>query len=155
MAALHVRDLMSSPVTVIAPQTLLPEIERRMCELRVRHVLVTEREHIVGIVTWGDVRQARASSVPRLNTNEPDVLNELPATTLMTRDVVTVSASARLSTAAKLMVDHKIGGLPVMYQGRPVGMVTATDIVRAVVCSLATAAGAKEHDVITDTPLCT
>jgi len=140
MAALHVRDVMSSPVTVIAPQTPLPEIERRMSELLVRHVLVTERQHIVGIVTWGDVRQARSSNVPRLNTDAPELLNDLPATSLMTRDVVTVAASAPITTAAKLMVDHKIGSLPVMYQGRPVGMLTATDIIRLVAHSLAMAA---------------
>jgi CBS domain-containing protein len=123
-----------------------------MSDLRVRHVLVTEREHIVGIVTWGDVRQARSSNVPRLKTDELAVINQLPATMLMTRDVVTVAASAPLTTAARLMVDHKIGSLPVMYQGRPVGMLTATDIVRAIACSLATA-GSSEHDGVASSAL--
>jgi len=155
MTGLHVRDLMSSPVTVIAPKTPLPEIERRMGELGVRHMLVTERQRIVGIVSWGDVRQARSSHIPRLSADEVGVLDQLPAMTLMTRDVITVAASAPLATAAKMMVEHKIGSLPVMHQGCPVGMLTTTDILRAVADSLSTAASACECDVCANTVLCT
>jgi len=50
---------------------------------------------------------------------------------VMTRDVVTVNYDDPIEEAARLMVDHRIGGLPVMREGELVGIITETDIFKA------------------------
>jgi acetoin utilization protein AcuB len=56
------------------------------------------------------------------------MLSNLKVTELMTADVTTVSPDAPLEEAARIMADHKIGGLPVIEDGRLVGIITETDI---------------------------
>ena len=65
----------------------------------------------------------------------PELLERLHIKDVMTRDVVTVSASTPIQDAAQLLIDHRIGGLPVLEDGRVVGVITETDIFR-VFCTL-------------------
>lgn len=56
----------------------------------------------------------------------------------MTTPVVSVTPTTMLEEAANLLVKHKIGGLPVVDRGKPVGIITATDLLRAFVEVLGT-----------------
>lgn len=54
---------------------------------------------------------------------------DLPVTNIMTTDVVTVDRATAVTTVARLMVEHAISGIPVVEDGRVVGIVTERDIV--------------------------
>ncbi|HEY0604387.1 MAG TPA: CBS domain-containing protein [Herpetosiphonaceae bacterium] len=128
-----VRDVMQPSVTTITPATPRAEIERQMAQRGMHHLPVLEGGAIVGMISYGDVRRARASDVPRLSISEPPSASSVaPARAMMSRPVIKVAVTAPLSRAAWLMLKHKIAGLPVLRDGRLVGIITASDILREV-----------------------
>jgi CBS domain-containing protein len=60
-----------------------------------------------------------------------DLLSRLTVGEIMTKAVVTVGPRREVSEAAVLMLEHKIGALPVLEDGRLAGIVTETDLLRA------------------------
>jgi len=85
---------------------------------------VVENGILVGIITAYDV----AKVIDEVG-NKP--LDTIPVELYMTRDPITIDVNAPIEEAAKLMVKHDIGGLPVLQDGRLVGIITKSDIVRA------------------------
>ncbi|HUM37508.1 MAG TPA: CBS domain-containing protein, partial [Anaerolineae bacterium] len=71
------------------------------------------------------------------------LLSKLKVEEVMTRKVITVAPSAPIEEAARIMVDNKIGGLPVVENGRLVGIITETDIFKTTLEML----GAREPGV--------
>jgi CBS domain-containing protein len=134
MQSLRVRDLMTSPVFTVAPPTRLPVIKLFMCEKRIHRLPVVNRSRLVGIITLGDVRNAFPSDVPAIGAMEArHALDRVRAADIMRTDVITVTADALLSEAALLMLYHRISGLPVLDGNQLAGIITKSDICRAVV----------------------
>ena len=97
------------------------------------HLPVLDRGQIVGMISYGDVLRVQPSHVPRLKLHEPPIdMLDACAWTMMSRSVVTIAATAPLAQAAWLMLKHKIGSLPVLFGGRLIGIITASDILRQV-----------------------
>lgn len=133
MTTRKVRDVMQPSVISITPATPRAEIEQKMAERGIHHLPVLERGAIVGMISYGDLRRVLASDVPRLTVYEPSSDSwTAAARAMMSRSVVTVAATAPLTRAAWLMLKYKIAGLPVLRDGRLVGIVTASDILREV-----------------------
>lgn len=133
MTTLKVRDVMQPSVNSITPATSRVEIERQMSARGIHHLPVLEDGTIVGMISYGDVRRARGSDVSRLRIYEPPGESpEAAARALMSRSVINIAATAPLSRAACLMLNHKIGGLPVLRGGRLIGIITSSDILRQV-----------------------
>jgi len=117
----------------------MPVLDARhlMIEKRIRHLLVTnESGELLGIVTDRDIRlnlpsQATSLSVWELNY----LLTRLMVGKVMTQSVITVGPDREARDAAVLMLDHRIGALPVVDGGRLIGIVTETDLLRAFVRS--------------------
>jgi acetoin utilization protein AcuB len=126
-----VRDWMTpSPIT-ITPMTTLPDAHNLMKEARIRRLPVVDRGRLVGIVTLGDVREAQPSDATTLSIYELNyLLSKLTVDKIMTREPLTISPNASVRQAARLMLEQKIGGLPVMEQDRLVGIITESDIFR-------------------------
>ena len=83
----------------------------------------------MGIVSEKDLLVASPSPVSSLTVSEVHyLLNHLLVSELMTQDVITVGPDTPVEEAARIMADHKIGGLPVMEDGRLVGIITETDV---------------------------
>ncbi len=126
-----VREWMTSNPITITPQTTLPETHRLMREHKIRRLPVINKGKLVGIVTLGDIREAQPSDATTLSIYELNYLmDQVTAKEFMTQDPVTVSPDATIGEAARLMVEHKIGGLPVMEDGELVGIITETDLCR-------------------------
>ncbi|HEY7250871.1 MAG TPA: CBS domain-containing protein, partial [Methylomirabilota bacterium] len=131
-----VGDLMTTAANLITVplQTPILEARRLMLDKRIRHLLVTDADRLLGIVTDRDIRlnlpsQATSLSVWEIN----HLLLKLTVDEVMTRGVITVGPDRDARDAAQLMLDHSIGALPVTDGGALMGIVTETDVLRAFV----------------------
>ncbi len=121
------------------PVTLTPDDSFRhaMTLIRqkgIRHLPVVEGSQLVGIVTDRDIRQASPSPATSLEIHELHyLLEKVKIREMMTKKVYTVAPDTPIEEAARLMLQHKIGGLPVLQAGNLVGIITETDILSAFV----------------------
>jgi acetoin utilization protein AcuB len=122
-----------SPVTVKAGDSLLAAT-RILKEKGFKHLPVLDgKGALVGVVTDRDLKRASASDATTLEVHELlYLLDRLKLEQVMTRKPVTVSSQEAVQAAAKLMVDRKIGCLPVVDGSNLVGIVTKDDLLRLV-----------------------
>lgn len=126
-----VRKWMSGRVMTITPQTTLPEAQRIMLECKLRRLPVLKGDKLVGIVTLGDIREAKPSDATTLSIYELNyLLDQLTAKDFMTPNPITIAPDAKIAEAARLMFEQKVGGLPVVENDRLVGIITETDLCR-------------------------
>jgi acetoin utilization protein AcuB len=131
-----VRDRMSSPAVTVQPDTPFQEALRLMREQRFRRLPVVDAEgKLVGIVAERDLLHASPSPATSLSVWEMNyLLWKLRVAQIMTTRVFTVSPETPIADAARLMVEHRIGGLPVVNdEGQVLGVITETDLFRAFV----------------------
>ncbi|HUG37478.1 MAG TPA: CBS domain-containing protein [Candidatus Limnocylindrales bacterium] len=127
-----VRDLMRGPPITVGPETPMLEARQRMLTERIRHLLVVEGDEFVGIVTDRDIRLNLPSQATSLSVWEMNyLLSRLTVGKVMTRSVIKVGPDRDAREAARLMIEHKIGALPVLDGGRVIGIVTESDFLRA------------------------
>ena len=119
----------TQPVTITTDVTITKALQI-MRENQVRRLPVLDEEgRLVGIVSEKDLLYASPSPATSLSIHEMHyLLSRLRVTEFMTTDPVTISPDIPLEEAARVMTDHKIGGLPVMEDGKLVGIITETDI---------------------------
>lgn len=128
---MKVRDRMTANPITIDLNASVSDAFTLMKENNIRRLPVMDKGELRGIVTLGDLNQATPSMATSLSIHE---LNYLLARTTVKdvlpqeQEVITVSPDAYIETAAKIMRQHTISGLPVMEDGKLVGMVTETDI---------------------------
>ncbi len=129
-----VRDLMSCPPIVIDPDASLAEAEALMEAKGVRRLPVIDATgRLVGIVSYGDIREGMSASATQ-NPYAPEAQEQwLTVSDVMSANVVTVTPDTPLWKVANLMLEHKIGGLPVVDGGQVIGMITESDIFKLVV----------------------
>lgn len=133
--AVQVRDILSSPAICIDCHATLPEAFALMQEHNIRRLPVLEDRELVGILTLGDVRGALPSEVTTLNRGELGYLmQQVSVERVMRHPVITVQPETKLANAARLMVKHRISGLPVVdTDGTVLGLVTESDIFRILI----------------------
>lgn len=134
---MQVRDLMSRQVVTIGTSESCLDAVVRMQRARARHLPVVSREGLlVGIITDRDLRHLLFS--PRmfqaLGSSRVDVLLDgVHVAEIMSTDVVTTAPDTSLADAASTMRKEKVGSLPVLENGRVVGILTETDVLRHIV----------------------
>ena len=134
MKSLTVRDWMTPNPITVTPSTTVPEANTLMKQGRIRRLPVVENGKLVGIVTLGDIREASPSDATSLSIYELNYLvAQLTVEKIMTKDPVTIDPNASIKKAAKLLLEHKIGSLPVLDGGVLVGIITESDIFRVLV----------------------
>jgi acetoin utilization protein AcuB len=134
METLAVTALMSAPVVTVTPTTTLPHIRNLMRDHGIRRLPVVTNGCMVGIVTLGDVRSACPSDATTLSIYELSyMLERVTAADIMRTGVISVQAATSVVAAAALMLEHKVSGLPVLDGEQLVGIITESDIFRAVV----------------------
>jgi CBS domain-containing protein len=117
---------------IVPPATSVVEARVLMTERRIRHLLVVADDLLVGIVTDRDIRLNLPSPATSLSVWELNhLLAKLTVEQVMTRSVVIVDPARDARDAARIMVERRIGALPVLEDDRVVGIVTETDLLRA------------------------
>lgn len=127
---MFVGSRMKHPVITIGPKTSLEEALNLMSKEHIRRLPVVDQSgSLIGIVTELDLLKASPSAATSLNVWEiKSLLSTYPIEKIMTREVFTVTEDMPLEEAARIMSDHKIGGMPVVRGERVVGIITETDI---------------------------
>lgn len=138
-----VRDIMTTPVVTVRPETPLKEVARLLVERRISGVPVVDADgRVLGVVSEADflAREAGEARSPRhllwwfVAPREAAQSARLRSTTAggaMTSPAITIGPDRSLSEAAALMARSKVNRLPVVEAGRLVGIVSRADIVRA------------------------
>lgn len=139
-----VREWMSTDVITIAPETTLPEAHQIMTNEEIRRLPVVDKDgRLVGIVTIGDIRGAEPSPATSLSIWEMNyLLSTLKVEKIMTRLPKTIEAEATIGEAARVMLENRVSGLPVVdEQHQVIGIITESDIFSMVVLN----EWSKEH----------
>jgi len=104
----------ADPITTRAEASVL-EARQLMMDKHIRHLLITEGSKLLGMVTDRDIRLTLPSPAPSLSVWEISYrLAGLVVASVMTKSLVIVSPRQDAREAAVLMLDHKIGALPVV-----------------------------------------
>lgn len=134
---MKVRELMSEGVTTIEDGLTCHDAVERMMRRGVRHLAVVDkRGGVSGVVTDRDLRHYLFD--PRVlkqvgNIPVEALLKGVPVAHVMSAPAITIDADEPLESATRLMLDRKIGSLPVLDHGRLVGILTETDVLRRIV----------------------
>jgi acetoin utilization protein AcuB len=131
---LRVRDCMSVDPATVGPKDSLQKVIGLLRRRDIRSVPVIENDRLIGIVTDRDVRQV-APAYP-LFRDEAEIrryTENLTVTAAMTADPMTIAPDEPLVEAAKVLETYRISSMPVVDDGRLVGMLTVTDVLRVFV----------------------
>lgn len=122
-------ERMSHPVITVSPDTPIMEALRLMESEHIRRTPVVKDGKLVGIVAQKDLLNASPSPVTSLSVWEiHDLVSKITVKRVMTSKVITIQEDTPLEEAARLMADHRIGGLPVLHGDKITGIITETDL---------------------------
>ncbi len=113
----QISDIMSFPVATVSPDSPMHEVQALMASENIRGVMVTEESEIKGIIVLWDLKKIKKER--QWNS---------PVKAFMARDITTISSATSPATAARTMIEQDVGHLPVVHDGKMIGIVTRTDI---------------------------
>jgi CBS domain-containing protein len=116
-----VGEIMTSDVLTVEPSDTIGETAQKMVERGVSSAVVSDYGTLIGIVTERDLTRAVAG---RVHTSEARVRE------WMTSDPITLAPDATADEAAKIMLDNGFRHVPIVDQGRAVGIVSIRDVAR-------------------------
>jgi CBS domain-containing protein len=130
----RVRDLMSRPVKTLGRNDKLSAADALMRTERIRHLPVLDDDgRLAGIVSQRDLFfSALVQALGFGSTTHDKTLNSIFVKEVMSENVITTAPDTLISAAARVMVDRKIGCLPVVEGEALIGILSESDIVAAV-----------------------
>jgi acetoin utilization protein AcuB len=129
----RVRDFMTKDPLTLREDDLLRQAVELVMVRRIRHIpVLDEKGSLVGIVTDRDVQGTLPSPLSAAAPEEYEALLETtPLARIMTKSVITVGADDLAAEAVETLLADRIDGLPVVENGRVVGIFTVRDALRA------------------------
>jgi CBS domain-containing protein len=117
-----IRDLMSRNMKTVRPDSKLREVIEKMVKFHIGSIIVVQGDKPIGIITERDALRCLTESRFDLEVAE--------AKDIMSGPLVTISEDEDIEQASRLMINNNIKKLPVVMEGKLVGIVTSSDIVR-------------------------
>ena len=127
-----VRDIMTAEVTTLGRNDSLLLAKDIMNLGRVRHFPVVEDDEVVGVVSQRDLYKASLGAVMKYGEKAQRTFLEGIAVKEVMINPLTIPPGASVQEAARLMIENKIGCLPVLDGAQLVGIVTETDMLQLV-----------------------
>ena len=129
---MEVREAINKGIISIRPNTRPIEAFEKMYKEGVRRLFVMDRaENPVGVISYLDLVGMLGNIKPRTT-----ISNNLKIENIMSKDIITISAEDKIENAAILMLRADVSGLLVLENGKPVGVITKTDICRLVAAEI-------------------
>jgi acetoin utilization protein AcuB len=134
---MQIKDVMTSLPFTVRPSMSVTEARAEMSRRHIRHLIVLDEGGLLlGMVTDRDVRLNLPSPATSLSVWEVNyLLGRLTVGEIMKQPVLTVDPARDVREAARILIDHKIGALPVTDGFKLVGIVTETDLLHALAVS--------------------
>jgi len=134
---MRVAEVMTGPLVTIQHDTTVADAWSIMQARRVRHLPVLDgHRRLIGMLTDHDLRRVVLQRCEQEGPEELRArLGRLRVDEIMTWAVITVTPERDVRDAARMMRDYEVGALAVVSEDRVVGMLTTTDVIRAVVGS--------------------
>jgi acetoin utilization protein AcuB len=130
--------MVSDPITISAHASISEAIELMKIN-SIRHLpVISEENSLEGFLTLADLKQGLI----------PSMLGDLNLRDLMIKEPITVRSEDDVEVAAQLIYKHKIGGIPVVDNGKLVGIITATDILRTFIDMMGILTSTSRIDVV-------
>jgi acetoin utilization protein AcuB len=135
---MKIRDLMiPNPITITASASISDAIDLMKAN-HIRHLpVISKGKKLEGLVTLADLKQGLI----------PSMLGDVDLKDLMIKEPITVEPEDDIETAAQIIYKNKIGGLPVTRNGRLVGIITDTDLLRAFIDMMGILSSTSRLDV--------
>lgn len=129
--ATTVKEIMTKEVSTLGRNDTLDLADDIMTLARIRHLPVLDEGRVVGVVSQRDLfRSALAAALGYGENAQKRLLRTLRVKEVMQEPAITISPEASVKDATRLMLESKIGCLPVVEGHTVVGIVTETDILR-------------------------
>lgn len=121
-----VEEIMNTAVPTLTPSDTIKDAIQLLREKKIRHLpVINEEREVVGVVTDRDLKEATPSSLQEIT--DSDIL-ESPIAEIMTRNPITGHPLDFVEETASIFYDNRIGCLPIVSQGKLVGMITESDL---------------------------
>jgi predicted transcriptional regulator len=128
---IYVKDVMTRSVRTIGTESSITDAAKSMAKWKIGALVITKGSTPIGMITEGDISRSVAKGM------RPDT----KLVSFAKRKLITISQDEKLEVAAKAMSDSGVKKLPVMEDGKLVGIITQTDVVNS---SLALVTSLKE-----------
>ena len=136
---MKIKSLMiSKPITISEGASIQEAIELMKIN-SIRHLPVVSKGGLLkGFVTLSDLKSGLI----------PSMVADVSLSDLMVKNPITIDPDADIEVAAQLLYKHKIGGLPVVKNGKLAGIITETDILRAFIDMMGILTASSRIDVV-------
>ena len=118
---MRVNEIMSKEIVGISPDKQVGQALQLMQKHQIRHLPVLEGDRMVGWLTSRDLREVLLASM----------LEKISVADVMIKAPLSVTMDTGVEEAARLIMEHKIGGMPVLDGDRLVGVITMLDVIGA------------------------
>ncbi len=132
---MKVKELMSTKLITVNPNDKLDRVFFLYNFENIRHLPVVEKNKLVGILSDRDLKKILGPKKTIIENQDGTTiqLSTRKVKNIMRRGVITIEPEQRAADAAAIMAKKKIGALPVIHKNKLVGIITATDILKAFV----------------------
>lgn len=132
---LTVRDIMTKELVTLKDTDSVADARRTMDEVLIRHLpIINEAGDLVGVLSQRDILAATVSALADMDQSAIDTMEAaIPIRELMSTAMATIPEDTRLRDAGLTLLELKLGCLPVLSNGRLVGILTETDFIKIAV----------------------
>lgn len=129
---MKIRDRMQTDVISLQVDEPLINAVEATASARIRHIPILDGERLVGILSENDIKHATPSAL--IQGNEAlyrRILTETPVSRVMRRAPITIGPDATMGRLVRLMLENKIGAVPVVEGDKLVGIISELDVLRS------------------------
>jgi acetoin utilization protein AcuB len=130
--------IMSKQIVTTSPDRRVGQALKLMQKHQIRHLPVMEQDHMVGWITSRDLREVLLASM----------LEEIRVGDVMVQAPLSITPDTEVEEAARLIHEHKIGGMPVMEGNKLVGVITMQDLISAFIAMLGLLKSSSRLDLL-------